>query len=46
MLRVIYQFFGDILRNLMSVVSICDDFHECLLLFGDFNFFLEKTENT
>ncbi len=41
MLRVMYQFFGHVLRNLVSVVGICDEFDECLLLFGDFNFFLD-----
>lgn len=41
-----HQFLCHILRNLMFVVSICDDFHERLLLFGDFNLLLRGTNPT
>lgn len=40
-ISVSYQLFSKILRNLMFVISIHDEFHECLLLFGEFNFFLD-----
>lgn len=40
-ISVSYQLFSKILRNLMFVVSIHDEFHECLLLFGEFNLFLD-----
>lgn len=39
-----YQFLCHILRNLMPVVSIHDDFYKCLLFFGDFNFFLDRKQ--
>lgn len=39
-----YQFFCHVLRNLMFVVSICDDFHERLLLFCEWNLFLRANK--
>lgn len=39
-----YQFLCHVLRNLMFVVSICDDFHERLLLFGEWNLFLRANK--
>lgn len=39
-----HQLLCHILRNLMFVVSICDDFHEHLLLFTEFNLFLRRTK--
>lgn len=41
MLRMIYQFLGHILRDLMSVVSFYNNLYERLLLFGDFHFLLD-----
>lgn len=41
-----HQFLCHVLRNLMFVVSVCDDSDERLLLFGEFNLVLRGNQPT